>query len=315
MANDHFVARTYLKRWCNRDKNQPMHAYRKPSGVPFPCWPESVCAEAGGDLNPKYFKDPTVLGQFRAIFEPRWDAALEAIEKRKPTIDDKFVVAGYWANLLTATPAWRKIGQQLYEREVHTILPMIEKHLPRPASLKGVNLTVEVDEDYIKAVVTKQLLMGALQLYHQPWTILTNDTAHEFLTSDNPCAVFPPPAPGGPVTRILPLSPRLCISTIMEHNPAYKKVLTAADLAAPPKAWVTYKPVVPNGVKLANRLTVNNAERFVFSRLASDGITALVKKYGDYSAQVEHSVAPTPEGDGLVTEARLFVGKKRASVI
>jgi hypothetical protein len=46
MANDHFVARTYLKRWCNRHKNQPRRAYRKPSGTPFPCWPESVCAEA-----------------------------------------------------------------------------------------------------------------------------------------------------------------------------------------------------------------------------------------------------------------------------
>jgi uncharacterized protein DUF4238 len=85
-----------------------------------------------------------------------------------------------------------------------------------PDSLKGVRLSVEVDENYIKAVATKHLLAGALQLYHQSWTILTNDTAHEFLTSDNPSAVYPPPVPGGPVCRILPLSPRLCISTIME---------------------------------------------------------------------------------------------------
>ena len=291
-----------------------MHAYRKPSGVPFPCWPESVCAEAGGDLNPKYFEDPSVLGQFRAIFEPRWDPAIEAVENHKPTIEDKFVIAGYWANLLVATPAWRKIGQKLYEQEIQSVLPMITKDSVPPVSLKGVKLTVEIDEQYIKAVATKHLLAGALSLYHQPWTILTNDTAHEFLTSDNPSAVYPPPAPGGPVARILPLSPRLCISTIMERNPAYKKPLTAADLSAPPKGWVTYKPVVANGVKLANRLTVVNAERFVFSRVAGDGITRLVKKYGDYSAQVEHSVAPTPEGDGLLTEARLFVGKKRASV-
>jgi hypothetical protein len=292
-----------------------MHAYRKPSGVPFPCWPESVCAEAGGDLNPKYFKDPTVLGQFRTIFEPRWNPAIEAVEKHKLTIEDKFVIAGYWANLLVTTPAWRKIGQKLYEEEIHSVLPMITRNSAPPVSLKDVKLTVEIDEQYIKAVATKRLLAGALCLYHQPWTILTNDTAHEFLTSDNPSAVLPPPALGGPVARILPLSPRLCISTIMERNPAYKKVLTAADLAAPPKAWVTYKPVVPNGVELANRLTVINAERFVFSRLASDGITALVKKYGNYGTQVEHSVGPTPEGDGLVTEARLFVGKKRGSVI
>jgi hypothetical protein len=150
-----------------------------------------------------------------------------------------------------------------------------------------------------------------LQLYHQSWTILTNDTAHEFLTSDNPSAIYPPPAERGPVVRLLPLSPRFCISTVMDHSPAYRTVITRGDLSAAPKGWVTYHHVVPNGVKLVNRLTVVNAERFVFSRVASSGIAALVKKYGDYGAKLEHSVTPTPEGDGLLTEARLFVGKKR----
>jgi hypothetical protein len=168
MANDHNVARTYLKRWCDRSKGQPIQAYRKSGGAPFPCWPESVCAEADGDRNPKYFKDANVLGEFRSIFEPRWDAAVDAIEKRKITSDDKFVIAGYWANLLAATPAWRKIGKQLFERELLSITPMIMRNRPAPDSLKNVDLTVEVDEDYIKAVATRQLLSGALQLYHQP---------------------------------------------------------------------------------------------------------------------------------------------------
>jgi len=95
------------------------------------------------------------------------------------------------------------------------------------------------------------------------------------------------------------------------ERPVYRKVVTRADLAEPPKAWVTYLRIVPNGVKLANRLTVVNAERFVFSRVVRTGIGALVKKWGDYSAQLEHSVSLTPEGDGISTEALLFVGKNR----
>jgi hypothetical protein len=142
---------------------------------------------------------------------------------------------------------------------------MMTNNNPPPASLKGVKLSVEVDKNYVKAVATKQLLAGALQLYHQPWTILTNDTSHEFLTSDNPSAIFPPPAPGGPVARILPLSPRLCISTLMERSPVYKKVVTRADLSAPPKGWVTYHPVVPNGVERANRL-LSSMQSASFSR-------------------------------------------------
>jgi hypothetical protein len=309
MANDHYVARTYLKRWCDRAAAKPMRAYRKSDGTSFPCWPEAVCAEADGDLNPKYFQDPAVLGQFRSIFEPRWDAALDAIEKQKITADDKFVIAGYWANLLTATPAWRKIGQQLYAQELQSIAPIISKNLPPPASLKDVKLTVEVDEDYIKAVVTRNLLSGALQLYHQAWTVLTNATAHEFLTGDNPSGIFPPNNVGGPVVRILPLSPRLCISTIMERQPALKTNLTQADFAAPPRGDLTYQAVVPEGVKLANRLTVVNAERFVFSRAANSGVEALVKKWGDYSAQLEHSSTTT--SSGIKTEAKLFVGRNR----
>jgi hypothetical protein len=67
----------------------------------------------------------------------------------------------------------------------------------------------------------------------------------------------------------------------MERSPAYRAVVTRADLEEPPKAWVTYHRIVPEGVKLANRLTAVNAERFVFSRVASSGVAALVEKYGD----------------------------------
>jgi hypothetical protein len=79
----------------------------------------------------------------------------------------------------------------------------------------------------------------------------------------------------------------------------------------PPKAWITYKRAVPDGVKLANRLTVVNAQRFVFSRVPTSGIAALIKKYGDYSAKLEHSVKPLSSGGGVATEARIFVGRAK----
>jgi hypothetical protein len=90
---DHFVARTVLRRWYDPDTGL-MYAYRKPSGDAFPCSPESVCAEVGGDLNPDYFKDPNVLGQFRGIFESQWNTAVAAIEKGHPTSEHKLIIAG-----------------------------------------------------------------------------------------------------------------------------------------------------------------------------------------------------------------------------
>src|SRR5712691_690687 len=46
MALDHYVARTYLKRWCDRIKNERMQAYRKSDLKQFACWPADVCTES-----------------------------------------------------------------------------------------------------------------------------------------------------------------------------------------------------------------------------------------------------------------------------
>jgi hypothetical protein len=99
----------------------------------------------------------------------------------------------------------------------------------------------------------------------------------------------------------------------MDPNPVFSKDLTEAHFKMPPKAWITYKDAVPDGAKLANRLTVVNAERFVFSRVATSGIAALVKKYGGYSAQLEHSHKPLAASGGVATEARIFVGRARTT--
>jgi hypothetical protein len=116
MALDHYAAQTYLKRWCDKKNDEPMRAYRKSDLKEFPCWPADVCREQDGDRNPNYFADPTLLGQFRSIFEPRWDAAVDALQSGRMTAEDKFIIAGYWANLTATTPAWRTIGNQLFSR-------------------------------------------------------------------------------------------------------------------------------------------------------------------------------------------------------
>ena len=80
MANDHYVARTYLKHWCNPNDGHLMRAYRKSDRKQFPCRPADVCHEWDGDLNPDYFTDPAVLGEFRKIFEPKWDPTIASIQ-------------------------------------------------------------------------------------------------------------------------------------------------------------------------------------------------------------------------------------------
>jgi hypothetical protein len=61
MPQDHFVAQTYLKAWCDPASRDHMHAYRKSDLKRFPCRPYDVCRERDGDIVPAYLKDPAAL--------------------------------------------------------------------------------------------------------------------------------------------------------------------------------------------------------------------------------------------------------------
>src|SRR5262249_2695842 len=147
------------------------------------------------------------------------------------------------------------------EKEIQSVLPLIAKGHAPPERLKDVRIDVKVDPDRVKALATVKLLADAWQLCNQSWTILLNETKFEFITSDNPSSVI-----GGTVARILPISPRLGISTIMDPSKRLTRDLTRDDLNAPPQGVVTYHRIVPDGVKLANRLIAANADNLVFSR-------------------------------------------------
>jgi hypothetical protein len=54
---------------------------------------------------------------------------------------------------------------------------------------------------------------------------------------------------------------------------------------SPPKGSITYPKLDATLAKFVNRLTVY-AEDLVFSRTASSGVAALVRKYRDYRAQL-----------------------------
>jgi hypothetical protein len=55
-----------------------LHAYRKPEGSYFRCWPKDVCHEWDGDINP-ILQKPDLLGDFRSIFEPFWNLFVASI--------------------------------------------------------------------------------------------------------------------------------------------------------------------------------------------------------------------------------------------
>jgi hypothetical protein len=69
-----------------------LHAYRKPDGGYFRCWPRDVCHEWDGDVNP-ILKKPDLLGDYRSIFERFLNPSVASILPGTVSAQDKFIVS------------------------------------------------------------------------------------------------------------------------------------------------------------------------------------------------------------------------------
>jgi hypothetical protein len=304
VANDHYVAQTYLRHWL-RPGQKLLHAYSKASGKEFPCRPADICREWNGDLNPKYFKNPNVLGEFRKIFEPRWRQTVENILAGKITADDKFVAAGYWAHLTTCTPAWRRICAATYEHELRNLLPSVAKDIGVPQGVDLDRMRIEIEDDFTKHLVTKWLLRVTALLYHQTWTIFENDTGYEFLTSDNPSAIIPKDHPNQLLVRTLPLSPRLCLSCAIDVRCAN----IDPDPTLPPRGNIDRVRIDSERAKYINKLIVLSAEDIVVSSVQNEAIKRMVSKRAGFRLKLDYASRPIGNDGEFLQGASIRVGK------
>jgi Protein of unknown function (DUF4238) len=287
MSQDHYVAQTYLEKWCDPANRDHLHVYRKSSLQCFPARPYAVCREQDGDKTPGYLADESALGKFRARFEPTWNRAIEAAAHRAITPEEKFFISGYWANLTLTTPTVQSLGVDLYKREVESLAAAIRKDRPPPDSLTQIDIEAHIDPVFVKTVAAQSLLSGAWQFYNQSWAIFANDTPHPFITSDNPSALIPAPQ-GVPSIRCLPLSPRLCIVAEMKSHAAVPDVLDLSHLTQPPMGVIRYGPANSDQARKINRAITVTALDLVFSSKADAGVARLVEKYRHDGVRLRH---------------------------
>jgi hypothetical protein len=316
MSKDHFVAQTYLRYFSDPSKPGMLHAYRKSDGKTFPCRTKDVCHEWDGDLNP-FLAKKDLLGDFRAMFEPRWRAAVETLLAKTMRPADKFAIAGYFANLMVCTPAWRRIGAQMYDNHAKSFLifskQMKEKHGGNPAlpvdaiaMLERGEITLEHDPDFIKAKATRDLMDYAWLTYHQDWTIIRNPTEHPFLTSDNPVAILQSDTLGEPMTRYVPNTPSLCLS--VRYN---RDKLPPFDPDAPPKGLINWAKATSQGAKAINKLVAKCAEDLVFSSTFSPDIATLVQNCAPFRIESEFVKFAANEPDAIYEGSILRVRRRK----
>jgi Protein of unknown function (DUF4238) len=324
MAKDHFVAQTYLKHFGDPNVGGMLHAYRKRDLTYFQCWPGDVCHEWNGDNNDAFLEYPELLGDYRRIFEPAWNPAVESISKGVLTNIEKFAIAGYMANLMIATPAWIRVAADIGKQLAISNLLDAKHSRPNLAEedpllfevikmIEAGELTPEVAPDFIKAKITKQVLAIAYIMYDQDWHIFRNHTQFPFLTSDNPVAIECSSQLGGTFTRFLAISPTTCIRIRFEpSNYEHKNI---GDIAArtvrirmPPKG-IKCENISSAYAKHVNRVIVQSSESLVFSSNPSDKIRGLVSKYALFRVENEFLTFTLPNSADLYEGTSIRVRK------
>jgi hypothetical protein len=310
MALDHYLARTYLKHWCDKDSGRPLRAYRKSDGKEFPCWPADVCTERDGDLN-QYLTKPDMLGRFRRLWEPFWNQAVDGYRSGQFTGDHKFVLALGWASISATTPTTTGIGTEMLQKELQSLLPIIARDHPPPKSIRLKDVVIEVDPDFAKAMAIRMLPRLAWRFYVQPWSLLSNSTVEPFLTSDNPSAMFGQDNLGSTTARTLPLSPDCCVSTMMDFDLAVPTDFNLTDLTTRACGKTRVEAATLEQARFVNSLVVKHAGDLVFSSRADADVAGLVAALRKYGVQLDHTAMSLEATKGVLHIAKTGIGTIR----
>jgi hypothetical protein len=295
-----------LKQWCDKSSGPPLRAYRKSDGKQFACRPGDVCAEPDGDVNP-YLTNPDALGQFRKLWEPRWNEAVDRFRRGEFTGDYKFVLSLGWASIMATTPTMTGVGAEILEQELRALLPIIARNRPPPPSIRLEDIAFEVDPKFAQAVFTQNLPRIAWRLYLQPWTLLTNATTNPFLISDNPAAKFGENNLGLAPAALLPLTPDMCVTTLMDFRLVVPQDFNLTDLTGKPCGKVSPTAATLEQARFINTLIVKHAAELVFSSSNSADVAALVAALRHLGVKLDHSVASVKDGKTMLSLARTSI--------
>jgi len=313
MPRDHYVAQTYLGHFV--DPGGMLHIYRKTDGKYWRSGPKGVCHEWDGDIIPDFLKNERMLGDYRAIFEPRWNDAVTDLENHCCDSAVKMAISGYWANLLVCTPAWTRVGIKMYDYSaMHRLraedVLRTEAGKPDPKlkemlrAFDSGRYRIETKPEAVRASAATTLLDFAWALYNSHWTIIRNDTEVGFLTSDNPVAFNDPGAwregqPGLP--RYLTLSRRLCLYGALDPTGPRDK----PDFTQSPRGDIQWRSASAHGVERVNRAVAECAEEIVISSSKSADVQNLVAECARYRVDTEFIEIRQPDGFLLGSHTRV----------
>lgn len=199
-----------------------MHALRKLDMKAFSPDAYSVCRIPDGSTN-SYLMDKRAIEEFLKGIEPKYNTALANIATDTFDAESIYVLAGFFAYVLTCSPAGMRLHSEPFKVAVEEIGRRLDKkgEIDKPPpQLGGESLSelldsgvvrVRIDPKYPQAVGISSILELTNTFGNFHWEILINEFVDSpFFTSDFPISIEPTSDPRI-INRIIPLSPTLAV--------------------------------------------------------------------------------------------------------
>jgi hypothetical protein len=309
MPHDHYVAQTYLGHFVDpvlQEGGRQILAIR----------PEGRLPRMGRRHHPRFPQEREDARRLQGDIRATVEDAITDLENGRCDSAVKMVISGYCGNLLVCTPAWTRVGVKMHDYAgMHQLRAedalRTEAGKPDPklkemlAAFNSGRYHIETRADAVRASAARALLDFAWALYNACWTVIQNDTAIGFLTSDNPVAFNDPgpwrgAQPGLP--RYLTLSPRLCLYGFMDPAGPRDK----PDFVRPPRGDIQWGSVPMHGVERVNRAVAECAEEIVISSCKSDHVPKLVSECAQHRVDMEFIEIRQPDGFLLGSHTRVW---------
>ena len=268
-TKDHYVARTYLRRF--QDASNKLYVCNKEKAEYFSSCPSDVCFERGWDLM-KDSSDVFWLKKILEDVEPKLSAAMTRLADNDSTFEDKFVISTYLAILQTFNPENFKTMKAFLEGQAQLIfqqsvdngqIKIPEEFLKKGITTKDIN--VVADPEVTRMEMANMLNEITFHLYTSRWAIIKNKTELDFFTSDNPFYFLALPVENTDFAKYIALDPRNILLVFPPERTSISQInvknVEFTDRNEGPNIYLNAKK--ENEIALFNTYTIGNANRFI----------------------------------------------------
>ncbi len=314
MADDHYVAQTYLKNFTNSDGMLIPYFKNGKAIVGKPKSPKSVCYVPDGSSN-SYFSDPRILEEFLTPLENNWNDNLEKLECGEVTPIVKAEIASYLSVLRVNTPTAIRQSQTSLEGLVNSTTKFIasqglfhsdkfsqEFNDEMVARMMNDEFSCDVNQEYAHAKNIAILDQLPITLCSSDWKVLLAN-GDKFLTSDNPLCLYYPGNNAMVGWFYAPLKPNMAL--LIRPDPEHSEIIKERRYDELPDGNVEYGKIKSKFVFTFNQNLVRHAEEKVFFNQKADWVARLVKLNRGWKAVAQVDTLPTPNGQINIVRHRV----------